>query len=263
MKGAAGRSKSRLVAAIAVIAGGHLAGGHLAGASTVPEPGESVAPVTEGKWCSLHLHWAGGNGQADAAEEDQGGYWKLWPSSPAGAFWEYDGPHDYAVDPETGDEEYQAIVEFLTGYLDERDCGPVLVVGYSNGGGLAAKLLCQGEDFGGRAWGFIVDDPVMDDGVLECEPSPLVRHVLFTHSEELVADAEAANGDCSVTGWYCEDNHTMPLADYEAATGYPSQLQREFHGGDGWSDDELAPWHTEYLAWTTVFESASVPATTG
>lgn len=250
-----------LVGVLAVL-GTSVWGAHGTAAASTP-PDDSAAPaVTDGKWCSLNLHWASGGGQEDVAEVNDGGYWQLWPSSPDGMFWLYDGPHDFADDPDTGADEYNALVEFLAEYLDSRSCGPTLVLGYSNGGGLAAKLLCSGEDFGGRVWGYIVDDPVMDAGVLDCEPSPNVRHVLFTHSEELAGDAEEAGGDCSVTGWYCQDNTTMTVAEYEAETGYPSELQREIHSGDaGWADDELASWHQEFVFWTTYFAEPSASTT--
>ena len=211
-----------------------------------------VVPVTTGKKCNLHLHWAGGTGRPDSLNLE--GVTEVWPTSPTGAFWLYDGPHNFAYDPTTGEAEYQVIVTFLRGVLTQRQCGPTVVIGYSNGGGLAAKLFCNGETFGGRVWGSIVVDPVMDDGVRGCAPSPLVRKVLFTHSDELKASAASANHSCSVTSWYCEDNRTMPVSEYETVIGRTSFRASQYHNASmGWSDSALAPWSVQAQWWLNDF----------
>lgn len=211
-----------------------------------------VVPVTAGKKCNLHLHWASGTGRPDSINLE--GVTEVWPTSPTGAFWLYDGPHNFAYDPTTGEAEYQAIVTFLRGVITQRQCGPTVVIGYSNGGGLAAKLFCNGETFGGRVWGSIVVDPVMDDGVRGCAPSPLVRKVLFTHSDELKASAASANHSCSVTSWYCEDNRTMPVSEYETVIGRTSFRASQYHNASmGWSDPALAPWSVQAQWWLNDF----------
>lgn len=234
-----------------------------------PAPAPGNPPVVDGKKCSLHLHWAGGGAQPD--QRDSNGYWKVWPGSPDGAFWLYDGPHNSAYDPDSTADvaKYNELVSYLKNFLDARECGPVLLIGYSNGGGFAAKLFCKGEDFGGRVWGVIVDDPVMDEGVLGCRPSRNIRAVSFTHSTELKRQAEAAvtGRQCSWdppysgtprpgqgTGWYCENNRTRTLAQYEELIGHKSVLQREFHGNpNGWVDNSHAVWALETPFWTNRF----------
>ncbi len=206
-------------------------------------------PIRDGKRCHLHLHWAGGSGKADSVNLE--GVTEVWPQSPGGAFWLYDGPHDYSYDPTTGDAEYQALVAFLTSALVQSQCGPTIVIGYSNGGGLAAKLFCKGEDFGGRAWGYIVSDPVMDDGVRGCKPSPNIRKTLFTHSDELRDAAASAGNSCTVTTWYCQDNRTMPLAEYEMQIGRKSIRDRALHGGA--IDPQYAPWSVPVGWWKNDF----------
>lgn len=167
----------------------------------------------------------------------------------------YDGPRGFGQRGGDAESEaaFEAIVSYLSDYLDDRQCGPVMIIGYSNGGGLAAKLLCRGIDFGGRVWAVMVDDPVMDDAVRGCAPSPLVREVVFTHSEELRDDAVRSGGDCSVTGAYCENGRTMSVEEYQRLTGYPSVLQREFHAGGGWEDTDFAPFMVQYTLWTEHF----------
>ncbi len=210
-------------------------------------------PITTGKKCNLNLHWAGGSGKPDSLNLE--GVTEVWPTSPGGAFWLYDGPHNFANDPDTGDADYQSLVTFLEGVLTASGCGPTVIIGYSNGGGFAAKLYCEGEDFGGRAWAYMIDDPVMDDGVRGCAPSPNIRKVMFTHSDELTAQAATANHSCTVTTWYCEDNRTMPLSEYETVVGQTSIRQREFHGGgDGtWKDDFYAAWAVPARWWENDF----------
>jgi len=212
-------------------------------------PGVVNPPIKTGKRCHLHLHWAGGSGKADSINLE--GVTEVWPQSPGGAFWLYDGPHNFAYDPQTGDADYQAYVKFLKGALDKSQCGPTIVIGYSNGGGLAAKLFCSGEDFGGRAWGYIVSDPVMDDGVRGCKPSPNIRKTLFTHSDELTNQAAAANHSCSVTSWYCQDNRTMPLAEYEMQIGQKSVRDRAEHAGA--VDPQYAAWNVPVSWWKNDF----------
>jgi hypothetical protein len=148
--------------------------------------------------------------------------------------WLYDGPYLAYTD---GDEPYNELVRFVTGELDAADCGPIMMHGASSGGGFAARLYCSGEDFGGRLWAVMVDDPVPDAGVIGCRPSSSVQRVLFTHSAELAREA-ALFEDNRCTGsptqpypWYCQDDIGFDPEEYEAHIGQETILARETHVG--------------------------------
>ncbi len=230
-------------------------------------------PVIEGKKCTLQLSGAGlsNNGEQDVTNAV--GYVQVTPPKlvhdeypgERRAFWEYDGPHTYDQTPETGDAEYIEHRDSVAAFLDDRGCGPTMVVGGSNGGGFAAKLYCRGEDFGGRVWGYSLKDPVWDHGVLGCTPSSNISHKLAVRSIWLKRLAEGTapeyrcdeisevdvhdqfageNGD-----WYCEDNRTMSQADWEAATGITSVLAGTGHIGSYDLEPELADWTIQGVWW--------------
>lgn len=209
-------------------------------------------PVTTGRYCNLYLHGAGQQGNS-TDRQDGDVFWAM-PRSPNGAFWEYDGPHNYQQTPQTGEAEYQALRSFLANYVSSRSCGPTTVHGGSNGGGLAAKLYCRGEDFGGRVWAYIVDDPVMDRGVVGCSPSPNITRTYFTHSDELRDEAADTvlnhGGNCSQAGWgwYCEDNRTMTLQEYNSHIGTQSVRTCATHSGGG-CDYLLTASHMIHVIW--------------
>lgn len=199
---------------------------------------QPASPPVSGRNCTLYLHGAGQqNNVSDTNTSD--GFFYAQPRTPGiynEAFWEYDGPHTYSQTPATGESDYQTIRNYLENYLNSRNCGKTLVEGSSNGGGLAAKLYCRGEDFGQRVWAYVVDDPVMDMAVVNCSPSSNVRRVYFTHSTELKNDAAFAvnnhGGNCAYAGqgWYCHDNRTMTVAQYENYIGVDSVESCTYHG---------------------------------
>ncbi len=233
----------------------------------------AVPPVTRGKKCTLQMSGAGtsNNGELDVANPT--GYVQVTPPklpnevSPGQrrAFWEYDGPHNYRQTPGTGERDYVEHRNSVSAFLDDRGCGPTMVVGGSNGGAFAAKLYCRGEDFGGRVWGYFFKDPVWDHGVLGCTPSSNISHKLAVHSVWLKRLAEGTapgyrcdqisevnvrdqfpgeNGD-----WYCEDNLTLSEAAWEGATGVSSVLAGTAHIGSYDLEPDLADWTIQGVWW--------------
>jgi len=209
--------------------------------------------------CILYIHGAGTTPEALGDEVWEEDLLYLTPASPNNEwphFWLYDGPHNYEFDPDDTTEPYDNLVSYLTDYLDQNECGPVMMHGASNGGCLAAKIYCSGEDFGGRLWMAIVDDPVPDAGVIGCAPSPAVQRSLFVHSTELVTSAESyVDNRCSQTDvveypWYCQDDIGFDKEEYEAHIGQETILGREEHVGV--NNDETSFWVNVITWWSTI-----------
>lgn len=213
-----------------------------------------VQAVVAGQRCNIFLNGAGTwEGQADQnwTDLDLIHITPEKPDSPNRNFWKYDGPHDFAYDPDSVSDQavYDGLVQYISDQLDDRDCGPTFIAGGSNGGAFAAKMYCDGQDFGGRAWGYHIDDPVMDNGVLGCDPSPNIQTVMFTHSQEMQEDAAGAvDSRCSniMWQWYCEDDTTMTVEDYQTTTGQTSYLQRRYHS----NNDVFS--YSEYTFWENI-----------
>ena len=241
---------------------------------------ETAAPSTSGttnpisgRRCELWLHSAGGGGGSSYVDAE--GDLVLRPQSTkadgsAYNFWEYDGPHNYAYDPGVNATEvasYNRIINQLTTTLSSIGCGATVVLGQSAGGGLAAKMYCRGETLGNRVFGYIVDDPVMDNGVRltgGCKPGATVKLSQFTHSTEMQIQADRAStgNQCSWdppywwqnggtvndfrqgqgTGWYCEDNRTMSLNEYQQLIGQTSYWHRPNHSDTSGSN----PYYDNY-----------------
>ena len=208
--------------------------------------------------CILYLHGAG-TPPPSRVEQWAGGLRYLAPHSPnpdAPWFWLYDGPHNTRYDPGDTNKPYRDLVAYLTDTLDENGCGPVMIHGASSGGGFAARILCSGEDFGGRLWGVFVDDPVPDAGVIGCSPSSRVERSLFVHSTEVVTEAARfRNNRCSRSptlewAWYCQDDIGFDLEEYEAHIGQQSVWGRHGHtdrnryGVNFWR--QVGTWWHEY-----------------
>ena len=214
-------------------------------ATPTPEPTEPAAPppgqsgdagstgTIPGEGCIVSVHGAGWPGPASV--EDWGDKTFIMPHSGNDEFpffWLYDGPYLVYSD---NDDSYNASVDIIRTAIDENDCGPVMLTGQSNGAAFVAKMYCRGEDFGGRLWAVHADDPVMDAGVLGCDPSPTVIRTLFTHSTELVEEAPTfpglicSNRQSVYGSWYCEDDQVLTLEQFEAEIGEESVWSRELH----------------------------------
>lgn len=198
----------------------------------------TTPPAPNGKKCTAFLHGAGG--YADFAET-WGQYNSqpvtiVFPRSPQGQFWEYDGPHDFQYDPssQTDEQSYNAVVTRIKTSLSSDGCtGPLLLVGGSNGGAAAAKIYCRGETFEGRLQGIILDDPVPDQAVLNCSRQNL-KFKVYTYSDELTNEANQAGGvsyRCKdmPSQWYCENDTALSRARFEQEIGFAGVRQRQFH----------------------------------
>lgn len=192
-------------------------------------------PVTTGQRCSVLLHGAGADFGAIAQQEAQlnsaveltsMGVKTLMPISNnwtdfLGNHWGYDGPHNFQYDPDSPTDEaaYQGFVSIVRNRITQANCGPTYIEGGSNGGGFLAKMFCDGEDFGGRVWGVYMKDPVMDTGVLNCNPSSNIKKAVVGYSDELEEQKPPAASDnyrCRSTPWqwYCNDDTTMLVGQY-------------------------------------------------
>lgn len=174
------------------------------------------------------------------------------PNTEPRGFWKYDGPHNFQNDPNLDEQAYTDLVQHVRTFINSKNCGPTLVRGASNGAAFAAKLYCRGETFENRVWGFFIDDPVMDEGVLNCAPSPNFTKVQFIHSRQLVGDAAATSPNFRCTNvvgqWYCENDKTMTLSQYQNRIGRTSVLHREYHYVDG-PNPGYAP-QFDWYSWT-------------
>ncbi len=206
--------------------------------------GGTNPPVTTGQKCSVMLHGAGFNGNIASAlaPYDNGysaeldvrfimpfsGYWADFIAH----FWPYDGPHNFQYDPNSTDDEawFQQYVTVVRNSITQANCGPTYIEGGSNGGAFLAKMLCRGEDFGGRIWGATIKDPVMDTGVLNCNPSSNIKKIIVGYSDELSSQVSQSAGDnyrCRSTPyqWYCNDDTTMTVERYTQEINSSGKLQ--------------------------------------
>jgi hypothetical protein len=129
----------------------------------------------------------------------------------------YDDQFDYPASryPQAS---YSGALAVVRAAVAARDCGQIVVQGFSNGGAFAAKLYCRGETFGGRVVGFIIDDPVTDKGVDNCARPAGVRVKLY-HSTDLMATA-GAGGPCRpYLTWFCDGNWRYTAPQYDALIG--------------------------------------------
>lgn len=111
--------------------------------------------------------------------------------------------------------------------------------GFSNGAAFAAKLYCRGETFGGTVVGVVVDDPVPDEAVVDCQPADEVDVALYWTG----ALTEAMPGaSCADLHWVCEGSELLGIDAYAAAIGTP--ILASPHDEHRWHRD--AP---QLLAW--------------
>lgn len=219
--------------------------------------------------CTLYIHGAG-TAPGDLSDEVWGDdLLYLTPHSGNTEFpffWLYDGPHNMQYDPGDSDQPFLDLVSYLTDYLDANDCGPVFMHGASNGGGMAARIYCSGEDFGGRLWAALIDDPVPDAGVVGCAPSSSVQRVLFVHSTELVekaatfVDDRCSQSDAVEWPWYCMDDIGFDKEEYESHIGQETVWGREEHVGV--NTDETNFWRLHDPWWET-FDAEAYAANLG
>ncbi|MGD9794524.1 MAG: hypothetical protein AB7V43_13690 [Acidimicrobiia bacterium] len=144
------------------------------------------------------------------------GYWPNYKRN-AHMWLYYDDQFDYPRSsyPQAS---YEGAMAVVNDAVSRQSCGQIVVQGFSNGAGFAAKMYCRGETFGGRVVGYIIDDPVTDRGVEGCAPAPGVQIRLF-HSDDLMRTA-GAGGPCRPDlTWFCDGNWRYTAAQYDALIG--------------------------------------------
>lgn len=159
--------------------------------------------------CLLRLH---GKGEEGAETVVDGSTTVLTPSGNAdgwgGRQWVYASPEEFEAARAVA---HQAV----------EGCRRIIVNGFSNGAAFAAKLYCRGETFDGRLLRVVIDDPVVDEAVLECAPEPAVEATLYWTGE---LDSTAQPGwDCEERDWTCEGGITIGIDAYADALGVDVQ----------------------------------------
>lgn len=174
-------------------------------ASHVTEVAAPILPRAADKKCVLLLHGKGGGALPSSVSEDveylrPGGNDSGW----GGREWRY-FPED----------RYGQFRASIAAHLDASGCGRTVVHGFSNGGAAAAKLYCRGENFDGRVIGYIIDDPVPDEGVMACKPRSGVRIRLYWTGGLTAEDG----GSCATRDWTCEGGRTIGIERYAGKLG--------------------------------------------
>jgi pimeloyl-ACP methyl ester carboxylesterase len=173
------------------------------------------APPVNGNRCLVFLHGMGGTGSAIYRNDN------VWWVQPAGNYWAAGGlSWDYVT--ASG---FVANVANIRAQISAAGCGQVVLVGFSNGGGLASRTLCSGETFGGRLVGVILDDPVVDSAPLGCSNAAGVQVAMLYTS--WMAGIGAQGGACD-PGWVCLGNR-MTVTNYASAVGASAVLKNRGH----------------------------------
>ena len=196
-----------------------------AGDSSAPD---SSSPVDRSGRCLVRLHGKGGAGAPDEVSGD------TTVVAPSGNDEAGDG-RQWLYFPDDRYDESVTIVDAAT-----EGCEHVIIDGFSNGGAFAAKLYCRGETLEGRLVRVVVDDPVVDRGVLDCAPDPSVEVTLYWTG---ALEPQAVPGwECSDGGWTCEGGTTIGIDAYAEALG-TDVLSSPFDEHQWYLDaPELAQW---------------------
>jgi hypothetical protein len=164
----------------------------------------TVAPnVLPADRCLVRLHGKSETGAPARLDDD------VAILSPTGN--DVAGPgHQWLYDDEA---DYAAAREIVVDAVD--GCGRIILNGFSNGAAFAAKLYCSGEDFAGRLVRVVIDDPVVDEGVLDCQPADDVDVVLYWTGE--LEPIARPGQDCDEIGWTCDGGVTIGIDAYADA----------------------------------------------
>jgi hypothetical protein len=197
--------------------------------------GESVrqeaatVPTADVSRCVVRLHGKGGSGGPDHV--DAGGFVDVSPTGNADGW----GARQWVYFPD------DAYAEARQTVLDSVErCRAVIIDGFSNGASFAAKLYCRGEDLDGRLIRVVVDDPVPDRGVVDCNGDPAVDVTLYWTG---ALEATARPGwDCGDADWTCEGGTTIGIDAYAEALG--TEVRESVHDDHTWYRDapELSDW---------------------
>jgi len=196
---------------------------------TAPQAAPAAPAAPSGKPCVVHLHGKGGIGEKSSTEDG------ITHVHPAGNAEGWDG-RQWLYFPEA---RYAEVQKIVTDAAAAEGCGRVIVHGFSNGGAAAAKLYCRGERMGGRAVGYVVDDPVPDESASNCKP-PAGVHVRLYWTGGL---AGALDGwMCSKEDWTCEGGKTIGIERYARALGTEAKQSKETQHGSYTSPPEYDAW---------------------
>jgi hypothetical protein len=189
----------------------------------------TAASIAGSPRCVVRLHGKGGTGAADRV--DSRGFVDLSPTGNADGW----GGRQWLYFPE---DRYEDARQIVTQAVER--CSEVIVDGFSNGAAFAAKLYCRGEDFGGRVVAVVIDDPVPDHGVLDCDPDPAVDVTLYWTGS--LASTARAGWDCAEADWTCEGGTSIGIDAYAEALG--TEVRESVHREHEWYRDppELTDW---------------------
>ena len=168
-----------------------------------PPTTKAAAPAplvrASGPSCVVSLHGKGGFG---SASQDDGSATLVAPTGNAGGW----GGRQWLYGSSA---QYSSARGIVASAITDNGCGRVVLYGFSNGAAFAAKLYCQGETFGGRVVGVVVDDPVTDHAVDGCRPAGGVALKLYwTGALEPPAVAGWA---CDSGDWTCQGGTTIGI----------------------------------------------------
>lgn len=198
-------------------------------AKSVAVPVAPLLPPGAAKKCVVLLHGKSGGAQPSSVTADVE---YLRPGG-NGTGW---GGREWRYFPEEG---YSQVRDSVAGALNAAGCGHAIVQGFSNGGAAAAKLYCRGEDFGGRVLGYIVDDPVPDEGVLGCRPRAGMHLKLYwTGGLDIATDGWS----CAAQDWTCEGGRTIGIARYARELGTEAAQSIHSTHAEYASPPEVAAW---------------------
>lgn len=111
--------------------------------------------------------------------------------------------------------------------------------GFSNGAAFTASLYCSGESFEGRLRGVVIDDPVTDEAVHDCDPPAGVPAALYWTGSLTEAQPGVR---CEDIGYTCSGEVILGIDAYATELGV--EVQASPH-----TDHTAFPDAPELLEW--------------
>lgn len=183
--------------------------------TTAPEGIESDS-------CLVRVH---GRSETGAEPRSRDGYLELAPigsvTSGDGHMWQYDTGQQLADG-----------VDRIRAAVDAAGCEHVALHGFSNGGGFTGAMICSGEDLGGRLVGAVIDDPVPDQGAVDCQRDPDLPVVVYWTGS--LTDATPGRS-CASLWWECAGETLVGIDAYAEALGVA--VTPSPHDDHVWYDD--------------------------
>jgi hypothetical protein len=169
-----------------------------------------------GKKCIVNLHGKGGDGGPSYQDGDT--TWIFPTGNGDGGGW---GPHHWEYSTSTT---YSQALSIINSSIASENCGQIVLIGFSNGASMAAKVYCQGQNFSNRLLGVIVDDPVPDRVVDNCAPaSNLQLRLIQSDDMGWITDGTPCPG-----GWTCQGT-LYGRATYQSRIGAVNTLIKSSH----------------------------------